>query len=483
MVAEFATDLIEKRLGLDHQARLALSTPASDRGLSQLGRRAVVIGAGIGGLAAAGALAKYFDRVDILERDGLPVSAGSRSGTPQDRHPHGLLCGGLQALVQIFPGFKSDLAAAGAIPVSFMRDVQFERPDVGALPKRDFGISVLCATRPLIELVLRRRAEAISNITLRPASRVIGIVPGAGGAGVRGVQFFHGSGRFETLDADMVVDASGRGAPTLTLLDALCWDRPQITEIGVDITYATAVVEIPPNVTTEWKAVLTLPDPPHLALHAIIVPTENGRWITAIADHHATAGIETWDAFLEASRALITPTVYNALRYAEPPVGIRHYRFPVSTWRHFERLPRLPRGVLPVADAFCRFNPIHGQGMSSAAKQALLLQDVLCRAAADPDPIAAVQAGFMAEVASVLETPWIMSTSADLAFPQTRGQRPDNFAEAREFEAALFRAAVADPVVHRAMTEVAQLLQSHHRLQEPDIIRRIEAASVMQAAA
>jgi len=453
-----------------------------------LGQRAVVIGAGMGGLATAGALARYFDGIEILERDGLTASAGSRSGTPQDRHPHGLLAGGLRALDQIFPGYKRDLAAAGAVPVSFARDVQFEHPDVGVLPKRDFGIPVLCATRPLIELVLRRRAETLANIALRPASRVIGIVPSAGGAGMRGVQFVNGSGRWETLDADLVVDASGRGAPTLTLLDALCWDRPQMTEIGVDISYATAVVEIPPDATTEWKAVLTLPDPPHLALHAIIVPTEDGRWITAIADHSATAWIETWGAFLEASRLLITPTVYNALRYAQPPEGIRHYRFPVSTWKHFERLPRLPRGVLPVADALCRFNPIHGQGMSSAAKQARLLQDVLSRAAASPDPIAALQSGFMSEVASVLETPWMMSTSADLAFPQTRGERPDNFTEAREFEAALFRAAVADPVVHRAMTEVAQLLQPHQRLQEPDIMRRIEAASrpgavVTQAAA
>ena len=32
------------------------------------------------------------------------------------------------------------------------------------------------------------------------------------------------------------------------------------------------------------------------------------------------------------------------LRYAEPPEGIRHYRFPVSTWKHFERSrsPGLP---------------------------------------------------------------------------------------------------------------------------------------------
>jgi len=485
MIAEFTTDLIENRWWFDDQEWLVLSTPASDR-LRQLGRLAVVVGAGIGGLAAAGALAPYFERVEILERDSVTTAVASRSGTPQDRHPHGLLAGGLRALDRIFSGFKHDLAAAGAVPVTFARDVQFERPDVGVLPKRDFGISVLCATRPLIELVLRRRAEAVANITLRSASRVIGIVPAAGGAGVRGVQFVNGSGRFETLDADLVVDASGRGAPTLSLLDALCWDRPQMTEIGVDITYATAVVEIPPHATSEWKAVLTLPDPPYVALHAIIVPTEDGRWISAIADHNATARIETWEAFLEASRSLITPTVYNALRYAQPPGSIRHYRFPVSTWKHFERLPHLPRGVLLIADAFCRFNPIHGQGMSSAGKQALLLQDVLDRAAEDPDPIAALQAGFMTEVASVLETPWTMSTSADLAFPQTRGKRPDNFAEAREFEAALFRAAVADPVVHRAMLEVAQLLQPHQRLREPEIMRRIEAATravVTQAAA
>src|SRR6516225_7216266 len=482
MVAEFTTDLIENRPWLDDQTNGVPGMPGNGRGTRRLGRRAVVIGAGIGGLSVAGALAQYFERVDILERDRLATSVACRSGTPQDRHPHGLLAGGLRALDQIFPGYKRDLAAAGAVPVSFAREVQFKRPDVGVMPKRDFGISVLCATRPLIEQVLRRRAEAVANITLRPASRVIGIVPAAGGAGMRGVQFVNGSGRWETLDADLVVDASGRGAPTLTLLDALCWDRPQMTEIGVDITYATAVVEIPPNASAEWKLVLTLADPPHVALNSVLVPTEDGRWIITIADHSATAWIETWDAFLETSRSLITPTVYNALRYAKPPEGIRHYRFPVSTWRHFERLPRLPRGVLPVADAFCRFNPIHAQGMSSAAKQARLLEDVLHRAADEPEPIVALQSGFMSEVASVLETPWIMSTSADLAFPQTRGERPDNFAEAREFEAALFRASVADPVVHRAIIEVAQLLQPQSLLQEPNIMRRIEAVSAKAAA-
>jgi 2-polyprenyl-6-methoxyphenol hydroxylase-like FAD-dependent oxidoreductase len=97
-------------LRLQQQSAKGAPTPAgNDRILPRarvnrlLGRRAVVIGAGIGGLSAAGALAKSFDQVDVLERDDLATSARSRSGTPQDRHPHGLLAGGLRALDQISP--------------------------------------------------------------------------------------------------------------------------------------------------------------------------------------------------------------------------------------------------------------------------------------------------------------------------------------------------------------------------------------------
>jgi 2-polyprenyl-6-methoxyphenol hydroxylase-like FAD-dependent oxidoreductase len=441
-----------------------------------VGRRAVIVGAGIGGLSIAGALAPYFEQVEVLERDCLAAFVASRCGTPQDRHPHGLLGGGLKALGEIFPGFADDLAGAGAVPVNVAQDMRYERADVGALPQRNFGWSVLCASRPLIEFVLRRRAEALANVVLRPACRVTALTTPPCGGAVNGVRFDQ-SGHTETLEADLVVDASGRGALTRALLDALSWERPAETQVGVDINYSTALVPIPSGVEPDWKIILTQPDPPFRLLHAVLVPTEGNRWIVAIADHGAGAIIDTWDSYLEASRALITTTVHNALRYATPPSEIRHYRFPASYWRHFERLPRLPHGVLPVADALCRFNPIHGQGMSSAAQQARLLRSVLSRAAAAPDPIAAAQTDFMAEVASVLETPWNMSTSADLAFPATRGERPENFEEARRFETALFRAAVADPLVHRAMLEVAQLLKPQSRLREPDILSRVEEFS------
>jgi hypothetical protein len=64
-----------------------------------------------------------------------------------------------------------------------------------------------------------------------------------------------------------------------------------------------------------------------------------------------------------------------------------------------------------------------------------------------------------------------------LACWERRASRPKKFEEAQQFEAALFRAFVVDPVVHRALREVGQLLQPQSPLQRPDIIRRIEAAS------
>jgi glycine/D-amino acid oxidase-like deaminating enzyme len=63
-----------------------------------LGRRAVVVGAGLGGLSAARVLADYFDEVIILDRDELPDDASPRPGVPQSKHPHHLLGGGLKAL-------------------------------------------------------------------------------------------------------------------------------------------------------------------------------------------------------------------------------------------------------------------------------------------------------------------------------------------------------------------------------------------------
>ena len=442
------------------------------------GQRAVVIGAGIGGLSAAGALSSAFREVIILEREAVPASVMSRAGVPQDRHPHLLLAGGLQALDSLFPGYAQDLADAGAVPVNAFKEVQYERPDVGALPRRDCRTSLLCASRPLIEHTLRRKVVAIANVTLQSQSRVTEIVP----APTRPlVKFETDAGVGAGIKADLVVDASGRAAPTLGLLDVLGWERPHETAVGVDISYTTAVLR-PGRTSFNWQVLVTLPDPAISATAGLIVPLEGGRWFVTISHHGATDRPKTWEEFLAVARQLKTPAIYNAIHKLLPPGGLRHFVLDESRWRHFERLKRLPRGILPVADSLCRFNPVYGQGMTVAAREAKLLRDILDRVTGEADPIEALQAAFMSEVGPLLQAPWTMGVNADFAYPTTRGERPERYEESRQFEAALFRAVVADPVVQRAFSDVLQLMEPFELLNEPDIRRRIEAHSLVQNA-
>jgi hypothetical protein len=74
-----------------------------------------------------------------------------------------------------------------------------------------------------------------------------------------------------------------------------------------------------------------------------------------------------------------------------------------------------------------------------------------------------------------------MSTSRDLLFPDTRGPRPEHFQANVEFELAMFRAAVVDPVVHKAAMDVNQLLQPRSLLRSPHIMERIEETNGARA--
>jgi len=434
--------------------------------------RAIVIGGSMAGLLAARVLANYFQSVLIIDRDDLSNGGEQRRGVPQGRHAHALLAAGGATIEQLIPGISRQLIEAGAIEADTVGDGTwfFEG---GGFRKAASGVSGVLLSRPLLESTIRKRVRSLPNIEIIDGQSVRGLIASEDNSRVLGVQLDE-----KSIDADLVVDASGRAAPTLAMLDALGWKRPAITEVRVDITYTTAVVNKPVHTPSDWKAVITWPNPPILSLNAFLSPAEDDHWMVTVIDYRQTARLDTWHSFLGALKQMSTPTIYNALCYITPtPKSLQHYSFPASIWRHFERLPRLPKGVLPIGDSLCRFNPIHGQGMSVAAKQARLLRIVLEAATAKSDPLSAISTGFMAQVESVVRTPWVLSTNADLAFPATRGERPENFEESRQYEAALFRAAVADPIIQKALMEVIQLLQPRSLLRDPDIMQRVEAAA------
>jgi 2-polyprenyl-6-methoxyphenol hydroxylase-like FAD-dependent oxidoreductase len=229
-----------------------------------IGKQAVVIGAGMGGLTAAWALADYFDQVVVLERDTLPSEPAYRAGTPQARHVHALLLSGQRALSELFPGFEQDLARAGAVPLRAGLDIRVERPGYDPFPQRDLGWFSYAVSRPTIERAVRRRVESRANTTLRQRCRVQEVLVTPNGEAVTGVRYENGAS--ETIAADLVVDASGRGALTLALLQSIGRPPPEETTIGIDLGYATCVFAIPDDAATDWKGVMTFGQAPQHSL-------------------------------------------------------------------------------------------------------------------------------------------------------------------------------------------------------------------------
>jgi hypothetical protein len=207
-------------------------------------------------------------------------------GTPQSRHIHALLAGGQRALDKLFPSFEQELARGGAVPLRVALDVRIEMPGYDPFPPRDLGFVSYSMSRPLIELVVRRRVERHANITLRPRCRVRDLVPSADHAAVIAVCFENADGKSETLPADLVVDAPGRGNVTLGLLESIGQPMPEETVIGVDIGYATAVFVVPDDAPSDWKAMRTVPNIRESTRGGLMLPLEGARWMVTIGGRH-----------------------------------------------------------------------------------------------------------------------------------------------------------------------------------------------------
>jgi 2-polyprenyl-6-methoxyphenol hydroxylase-like FAD-dependent oxidoreductase len=436
-----------------------------------IAQRAVVIGAGMGGLAAAKAIAPYFQQVTVLERDALPEAAAPRIGTPQARHAHALLSSGEQALEELFPGIGSDFRNAGAV-ILRGQDVLFERPGYDPFPRRDFGFETISLSRPAIERVCRRRLEGELNVDIRSLARVVGLVSSPDRGAVTAVQYEDERGAVHEFAVDLVVDASGRAIPTLSFLDCIGSPKPKQTEIGVDVGYASAIFE-PSDASRDWMGLFHFGMPPGEGRGALIFPIENGGWMVSIGRRPSGEMPSDIESLVVYTRTLRTPTAWEALRTAKPVTDVARYGFPASLRRHFHELD-LPRGLVPIADSICRFNPLFGQGMSVAAMEAITLGKLLAARRSSPNPLNGLGADFLAEIQETLEAPWGVAIS-DFAYAHTTGERPPDLAQRLQYSKALLSLAAQDADVHRLMVEVSQLMKPQSALGEPAIVERARA--------
>jgi 2-polyprenyl-6-methoxyphenol hydroxylase-like FAD-dependent oxidoreductase len=178
-----------------------------------IGEHAVVVGGGMAGLLAAAALSEGYERVTVLDRDRLPDGTEGRKGVPQRRHAHALLPLGQVSLDRLLPGLTAELLDAGAPACRTMEEMRWV---IGGHPfaRPSTGRHSILASRPFFEGHVRRRVRELANVSVIDRCDTLGLTTsGDGGrvAGVRNLRREDGSAE-ETLAADLVVAATGRGS-------------------------------------------------------------------------------------------------------------------------------------------------------------------------------------------------------------------------------------------------------------------------------
>ena len=445
---------------------------------------AVVIGAGMGGLATAQALSRHFERVTLIERDDLPSRPTHRSGTPQGRHVHVLQPGGLAALERLLPGFGAELVASGAVKVTAPRDVCWLSAAGWMRPFDDEPRLMLSASRDLIEWVTRRLVTDTPQVIVRSGLEATGLIvaePSSGGAGVgrvRGIGVRPRSATnpepTESIVADLVVDASGRRSHAPDWLAAAGYERPEETIVDAELAYATRLYRRSGDDDAGgWKAVFLQARPPHSRRMAVLFPIEGDRWMLTVAGTNGEVPPTDEQGFLEFTQGMRSPAIADIIDRLEPVAPIVGYRRTENRRRHYESL-RMPDGFVVVGDAACAFNPVYGQGMSAAALTAEALDRYLGQHLARHDSVVGVSSRAQRAVAKANAGAWMVAIGEDLRYPETRGGKvgiADRLI--RRYLDRVVAAAAVDPVVNAAFFDVVALLAAPTSLMHPALVARV----------
>jgi len=440
--------------------------------MATLGKHAVVMGASITGLLAARVLADHYESVTVVERDELSDSPENRRGVPQGRHLHGLLMRGSQVLDELFPGVMDELVAAGAphfdgtdlsrMYMSMNGHVLVRRGDSEKL-------AVYGPSRPFLESHIRRRARALGSVTMLDAHDVVDVTSTPSHDRVTGVRVVpHQGGEEVDLPADLVVDASGRGARTPAILGRLGYPRPQEDSVTIHLKYSSQLFALPPDALNEVVFLVTAVAgrPSGLAM----ARCEHDRWMLTIAGMMGNDPPDTFEGICDFATGMLPDYALAAVRTATPLGPTAQHRYPSSRWHRYDRLRRMPEGLIAIGDAVCSFNPVYAQGMTVAALQVLALRDSLARGTAD------LPRRFYRAGAKPIRQAWQQVIGNDLSLPEVEGTPPLLTKLVNPYVERVLTAAEYDPVAMEAFMRVAWLMDAPSRLLHPSIAARAMSA-------
>ncbi|MFF4882926.1 FAD-dependent oxidoreductase [Streptomyces nigra] len=342
-------------------------------------RVAVVLGGSHTGMLAAQALAGSADRVVVVERDVLPSGPDPRKGLPQSRHVHLLWSGGVRALEELLPGIGADLRAAGARRAPITTDMVALSPR-GWFRRWPESHHIVLAGRDLLDATVRSRVLADERIELLDGTEVLDLLGDA--RAVTGVRLRGRDGRESTLEAGLVVDATGRGSAAPRWLAALGLPAPVRRKVDSGLAYASRLYLAPEPARDGFPVVNVQADPraggPGRA--GVLLPIEHGRWLVTLSGTRGGEPGTSDEEFARFAREeLRHPVIGELIERAEPLTGVAFTRTTANRRHSYERMPDWPENLTVLGDALAAYNPVYGHGLSVGAQSALILRETVRR--------------------------------------------------------------------------------------------------------
>ena len=313
---------------------------------TDLRRHAVVVGGSMAGLLAARVLADRFERVTVVERDRFPDGFENRKGVPQASHAHALLPRGFMIMARLFPGLAEELVSDGAIASDIPAESRrYQRG--GYRVRFNIGRKSLLMSRPFLEGHIRRRVRELPNVTLLEERAVTGLLSDRAEGRVRGVTVKRrgGGAAEQRLDADLVVDASGRGSRAAAWLEEMGYERPSEERIEIGVGYTTRVYRSRPDDLSGTKLVIIEPTPGRERCIGAMFRMEDERWIVTLGGWLGERAPADEAGFVEFARNLPAPDIYEVIKDAEPLGEAAKYNFPANLRRRYERLSASPQAT------------------------------------------------------------------------------------------------------------------------------------------
>ncbi|MCC6193097.1 MAG: FAD-dependent monooxygenase [Burkholderiales bacterium] len=429
---------------------------------------AIVIGGSIAGLLAARVLSEAFERVTIVDRDELDDAPTPRKGVPQSPQVHAILTRSYEAITELFPGLAEELLAQGASIYDSGTGMAAHLNGCWMLRDR-CDLTYIDCTRPLYEAKLRSRTRRLPNVAFVPRATVRTPVCDEAGTVVGVEAEDAATGAISRLEADLVVDASGRATHAPRWLAALGYGAPETEEVRVDLAYVGAMYRRAPSFQARANMYVIYPNPPTSWRGAILQRVEAGQWKLSQWGMFGDSPALDDASFLVFSQTLTSPEITDFLRESERLSEFKRMGVPTNRWHRYDRMQRFPANFFCVGDAVSSVNPIYGQGMTKAAIHAMHLRTLLREGLPTPQVAERMRQGIPALVE---RQAWMTTVYGDLVFPQAAGRRPADFRFVTWYTRCIGELASTDLAARRAYQAALTLRDGPYALFRPRLFAK-----------